>query len=385
MPKDDIWSVLLIDDEKDACDLIAKYLDGEVVTDEGGKLKITSEQNFDRALDELESNYYDFIILDVRLGPTSEERAEEAGIKTLDLIKERRFLPVIFYTALPSKVKYLETKLIRVVEKTEGVPKVLEEIKGIFRTKIPFINRALMRHLEEVQRDYMWDFVAPNWGIFGEMEDKSCLAYLMARRLARSLDSPGVKKFAERIGGCTDVWWGEESVHPMRYYIMPPITEKPRTGDIFECQQNEKTEHLILLTPSCDIWSKVERMLFAKCTLLSEEEEYIKFKEDIENKTKLDSLKCLLRDNREKKQPERFKFLPSVINLPDIVVDFQQLITLNKEEYEKKINEKEWVQVASLDSPYSEAIVNRFVRYFGRLGTPDLNLDILIEKFKKES
>jgi len=383
MPQDNVWSLLIIDDDKESSEPVEKYLNGLVVTDEGGKLRIHCERDFNKALDELESNYYDLLVLDVRLGPHDEQRDEEAGIQTLNLIKQRRFLPVIFYTALPYKVRHLETSLIRVVEKTEGVPKILEEIKGIFKTKIPFINRAFMRHLEEVQRYYMWDFVAANWGVIGDTEDKSCLAYLMARRLARSLDSPGVKRFAEKIGGYTEVWWGDENVHPMRYYIMPPISEKPGTGDIFEFKKNGEKEYMVLLTPSCDIWSKADRVLFVKCLLLSKEDECIKFKADTENKSKLKKLECLLKDNRENTQPERFKYLPGVLYLPDIVVDFQQLVTLSKEEYENKVREKECIRVASLDSPYSEAILNRFVRYFGRLGTPDLNIDLLIDRLKK--
>ena len=148
---------------------------------------------------------------------------------------------------------------------------------------------------------------------------------------------------------------------------------------------NEKREYLILLTPSCDIEQrKVERMLFAQCTLLSEEEECIKFREDVKSTDARDRLISLIKDNRKKKQPERYKFLPGVVDVPDIVVDFQNLITMDEKEYDKKIKDKEWVRVASLDSPYSEAILNRFSRYFGRLGTPDLNEDIILRRLEKK-
>lgn len=32
-------------------------------------------------------------------------------------------------------------------------------------------------------------------------------------------------------------------------------------------------------------------------------------------------------------------------------------------------------RIASLDSPFAEAAVNRFNRYYGRIGTPDLDAE----------
>lgn len=41
-------------------------------------------------------------------------------------------------------------------------------------------------------------------------------------------------------------------------------------------------------------------------------------------------------------------------------------------------------RVASLDSPYTEAVVARFLRYFARLGTPNLDVDMLIGEIEAE-
>ncbi len=73
----------------------------------------------------------------------------------MDAVRQRRFVPIVFYTGLDYKVRDLESPVVRVVEKTKGVVKLLETVKEIFNTTLPQTNRALVHHLETVQRDYM--------------------------------------------------------------------------------------------------------------------------------------------------------------------------------------------------------------------------------------
>lgn len=385
MTHENLWGLLFVDDDPETCEQVARYLGEQVVVEPDGKLKVDTEVDFNKALDRLESSHYDFVVLDVRFGPWDEEREEEAGIITLDLIKNRRFVPVIFYTGLPNKVRHLETPLIRIIEKTEGVTKILSTIKEIFATKIPIVNRALLRHVEEVQRDYMWDFVARNWEKFGDTPDRTSLAYLLARRLAKSLDGPGIQQLAEELGDTTGVWCGEDNVHPMMYYVIPPISAEPTTGDIFSKSIDDQTEYTVLLTPSCDIdKGKAEWMLFARCLLLSEQPEYVEFAQNPGDRKAKGKIKSLLNDNREGKQPERFKFLPSVIDLPDMVVDFQQLMAITLDEFNSLKEQGKLERIASLDSPYAEALIARFTRYFGRLGVPDLHIGLIADRLKKQ-
>ena len=39
-------------------------------------------------------------------------------------------------------------------------------------------------------------------------------------------------------------------------------------------------------------------------------------------------------------------------------------------------------RLASLDSPFAEALLARFSRYFGRLGTPDLDVAVLLQRLR---
>ena len=80
------------------------------------------------------------------------------------------------------------------------------------------------------------------------------------------------------------------------------------------------------------------------------------------------------RHNQRDSQSERFFFLPGALSLPDLVVDFQQLMALQREHLSGL------ERLVSLDSPFAEALLVRFTRYFGRLGTPDLDVAVLLQR-----
>lgn len=364
------WQVLYVDDDEENLAHIKEFLDGEEVAD--GVLAVTTLNNFDKCLIRLETHRYDLIILDLRLGPLSEQVSEEAGEKTLKLIQARQFIPVIFYTALPGLVNHQESPLVRIVEKTKGVQELPNTIKNVFDTLLPATNRALIRHLETIQRDYMWEFVAKNWDQLSNSPDRSALAYLLARRLAISLSEKGIEKIISSIGGTTVI--PQKGVHPMQYYVMPPVEYDPLAGDIFKGKIDAKDGYWVLLTPSCDLVDgrdNAEFALFAQCSLLTEQEEYQKWKNNPEKHK--DSFERFMM-NRKK---ERFYYLPAVLSLPDLVIDLQSLVTIPFQ------NLKTLERLASLDSPYAEALLTRFSRYFGRIGVPDLDVSTAISRLPK--
>ncbi len=385
MPDTTKWRMLFVDDDADTCRQVKEFLEGETIATGGESPIVETSTDFNEALTLLEARRFDLVILDVRLGPYSlAASADEMGIKTLNAIREKTFIPVVFYTGLPRLVRDLATPLIRVVEKTEKFPKLLEEVQNIFATRLPALHRALIRHIETIQRDYMWNFVAKNWDNFGDTADRASLAYLVARRLALSLSESGIQRLARDLGDPSGLGVAENTVHPMQYYVLPPVDPSPLSGDLYSGQIEQTTGYWMLLTPSCDIVAgreKADNLLFAFCLPLSEQVEYTTWREDLANpKPDVESkLKSLLKNRREKFQPERFFYLPGALILPDLLVDFQSLIALPREQTNGL------KRLASLDSPFAEAVTSRFARYFGRLGTPDLDVDFVIARLTLEA
>jgi CheY-like chemotaxis protein len=367
------WQILFVDDDEDTCRQVKEFLEDEPVTGTDGCLHIETCTDFDKALDILDTYRFDLLILDVRLGAHDiPAPQEEMGRKTLAAIQQRRFVPVVFYTGLPHLVRDLETSLIQVVEKTYSLSRLLIAIQSVFDTRLPAVHRALISHLETVQRDYMWEFVAKHWEQFGDTSDRTALAYLLARRLAMSLSGSDVQRLAQEMGGPLATVVAEDHIHPMQYYVMPPVNPLPLTGDIYCGQVGEQVGYWVLLTPSCDlVWGKAEWVLLARCVLLTEQTEYQDWKSNPSTGKK--RLESLLKNNR-RKQPERSYLLPGALVLPDLVVDFQQLVALQR----GRLDSLE--RIASLDKPFAESLTARFTRYFGRLGTPDLDVQFILSR-----
>lgn len=370
------WQILFVDDDIEVCNQVKEFLESESVLDSNAYPQVEILDDFDDALKTLEMHRFDLVILDVRIGSHDLEREEEAGSTTLEAIRQRRFVPIIFYTGLPHLVRDQETPLVRVVEKTEGLSRLLDVVKGIFISQLPTVNRALIRHLEAVQRDYMWDFVAAHWDKFGNMPDRAALAYLLARRLALSLSGPGIQQLAQDLGDRGKAEAVEGLAHPMQLYVMPSIEASPLSGDLYQGQIGDKPGYWILLTPSCDMVMgrvKAEKVLVASCLRLEDQPEYQKWIQGKSKPTKNKLMNLLKNKRGDGYQPERYFFLPGAFIFPDLIVDFQQLHCLS---YEELSNME---RLASLDNPFAEALVSRFARYFGRLGTPDLDIDAVMQ------
>ena len=371
-----VWKVLSVDDEEVSRQKVKELLDGEVISSAGDHLRVHTLRDFNQALEELEARNYDLVILDVR----RDQDGVYEGLEVLNEIKQRRFVPFVFYTEVPESVRALETPLVRVVDKEEPIERLLEVVKEVFLTGLPSVHRALIRHTEAVERDYMWNFVAEHWAEVSDEPDHTDLAYLLARRLALSLSETGIQQLAQSLGGRANGIMAAGKVHPMRYYIMPPVEPSPLAGDIYWGEIAGTKGYWVLLTPSCDMVAgreKAERVVVAGCELLINQPEYEKWQSKLPSpsKSSIRELTALLADNR-RRQPERFYTLPGALVLPDLIVDFQQLFTMPRS------NLEHLERISSLDSPYAEALLARFARYFGRLGTPDLDVEAVITKLQ---
>ena len=371
------WSVMLVDDEPDARNLLKDLIEGEQFTDEGDTATVTTVPDFEGALSVLESGRYDLAILDVRKGDYNLQPDVEAGQQLQEDITGVRFIPVIFHTGLPRLVKHLENPpFIQVIEKGAQPEALLESIQTVLRSELPAVNRALVRHVEKIQREYMWEFVADNWSDIIEQGDRESIAYLLARRLASSLSGQSITQLAGDLTGEFNVLIQDDKVHPMQYYVMPPMPEPPRmAGDIYSGSLAEQDGYWVMLTPTCDlVQNKAEWLLLARALALKDQPEYVKWAENA-SKSRTDRLTRLLRNNRSGQQ-DRYFFLPGALSIPDLVVDLQEVVTIPRDD----AGLRDLDRLATLDSPFAEALTSQFTRLFGRIGTRDLDTDWVISR-----
>lgn len=365
------WRILIVENDDDYARQVEEVSPGFV--DEPDTIETDRCSDFNEAIPRLSKQRYDLLILDLRdeaSGLIVADAKDEAGRRILEEVKKTRFLPTVCYTALPQHAPE-QTAIVRVVEKTEGVDRLREEVRRVFSTQLPAVSRSI----EEMQRAYMWEFVNENWKEFDLPLEQADLAYLLARRLALSLQIEA-RQIASKLS-VEAVPSSEQKIHPVEMYVMPVISKDERlAGDVLQGKIGDRDGYWIVLTPSCDFEhkGKLENVLLAACLLLSEQVEYASWSANQTNAAWKQRLVDLICDNRHKAPRDRFKFLPGTFFLPDLVVDFQQLRAVPTDEVDKmKV-------ICSLDSPFGEAVLHRFARYYGRLGTQDLDAEIVINR-----
>jgi CheY-like chemotaxis protein len=370
--------ILHVDDDKEALENVRKYLEGEEIPD-WGRPQVTSLESFDRALSVLEERRFDLMILDVRLGSYEEENIapeEEEGSRVLGQIVDRRFLPVIFWTGLPRKVEHLSSPLVLVRDRTAGLDFLKSAVLELFATKLPALNRALRRLVEDEQRRYMWGFVAEHWEELRRGGDGMALAYLLVRRLGRSLAGPGIEQVAAQLG-VREHPPTVGTIHAVEMYLIPPLAgTKPSVADLY-CETSGDGDEWwwLVVTPSCDLeHDKAEFVVLASCLPVALDSRIRNWREN-DNGTNRRKVRDLI-SQKTGGQDDRTLYLPAAPGVPDLMADFQQLRSVTIEELEGM------KRIASLDSPFAEAAVARFTRYFGRVGTEDLDVETIMTRLR---
>ena len=162
----------------------------------------------------------------------------------------------------------------------------------------------------------------------------------------------------------------------MQMYVYPPI-DRLQGGSLVAGKLGDIDGHWIVLTPTCDfVQKKAHFVLLARCTPLVNAPEYIEWLKNKKDASNIERLNSLIRDNRQKSQQERYKFLPGTFFIDDAVIDFQETISVKLEVLAALKH------IASLDSPFAEALIGKFARYFGRLGTPDISKSVVINRLE---
>lgn len=369
------WNVLVVDDDKEIAELVSQLISGQKVLKGDDQIVCHIQPSFDAAISLLETSRFDLLILDLKDDKTDAHAGDDedlAGERVLAALRRIRFAPVVFHTGYTHKVARLASPFVRVVTKADN--EILrQEVSSIFSTGLP----QLMRFIEEQQRSYLWDHIEERWKDTKICEDND-LAYLAARRLGAALSAESIRQIVSPQS--------PDRIRPVELYVWPPMPEQILFGDIVKVTGSDR--YKVVLSPSCDcVNGKVEDVLVADCQHAASMTEYTSARQEQKDgsevsKGKKNELMAMIRDRRAGKgvQPERYKFLPGTSFMPDLLVDLQQL---SRVRFEDLMDAGKYSRVATIDSPFSQALQNRFTQYYGRVGTPDLDADLVLERMLK--
>lgn len=357
--------ILFVDDEEIVNELV-EFFNGSKINNY--TIEAVPENSFDSGLERIREEDFDLVVLDLCKGKASEV-AEQEGLGILKDIQERTFIPIIFHTAVSHKIENLKSHVVGVTDKKDGVENLKNEIERLVNSNIVSLKDKV-HHLIEVEfKKYFWDTIHDQRDKFNIVEEEKSLAYLILRRLSASLSK-------DNIRGLVGDDRQNHNVLPMEFYIYPVEKEKEfEAGDIINYNENT----YILLTPDCDyierfnknnesLGRKANKVLLAEIKNLNTNPIYIRYKAE-QSKGNYNSLSDLLGNNSE-----RYFYLPKTPFIDNSLVDFQEKIMLNYEELDKSF------RFSKLDTPYAQSMITNFIRYYNRIGFPDIDKEYVISK-----
>lgn len=363
--------ILYIEDDKDNREELIELSSDWKIND--CKIIIEGEESFEIATKRICNEGFHMVILDLYKG-RARDGGEMLGLTTLEDVKSHIFVPIIFYSGNTSAVRELKSQVIGVATKGEGMDKLKDEIKRLTSHSLPFINENIYEFINHKIKEYFWGTIQENNTIFKPDDKDHSLGYLLLRNICNSLSRDNIYK----ILGDNSI--AEDKVHPMEFYIYPREDDAEyENGDIIE--HKESKEVYVILTPSCDFIQtgkrkrKAHMVLLAHTRLLTEEPnyiEYLKYKCKVEkseaDRKKEDTYKGKIIQLIESRGNDRYFFLPRTPFIENRVIDFQNKIMVVYDDLNLKFN-----RLAKLDDPYSQAMSTSYIRYYNRIGFPDLD------------
>ena len=359
--------ILYIDDDATHREDLKELLSDEIIN--GFTIKIDCEESFDKAV--RRSEQYHLAILDLFEG--NPQDGNDVGSNVFDSIKNTFFIPVIFYSGNTQNVVSLKSQVVGVATKGDGgVDELKSEIERLTKHNIPFLRNNVHAYIEQEFKKYFWDVIQKENDKFSPNADDFSLGYMLLRNFADSLSKENIKNI---IG---DDSINHEKVHPMEFYIYPIDSSKEfENGEIIK---NKTTNEIfVILTPSCDFIERfkkgknegrsADKVLLVKTMLLKECKEFKTYQQtqNNDNKSKLEKL-------INSGKSDRYFFLPQVPFIENRVIDFQLNNAISYDDLTTGFE-----RIAKLDSPFAQSMTSSFIRYYNRIGFPDIDTDYVID------
>jgi CheY-like chemotaxis protein len=370
---------------------------------------ISRVTNFSEGEALLLTDRFDLAILDVRLGEQGAAEDETAGRDVYTRVAKAQWLPVIFWTGVPGAVEDLaQPPLVTVLRKPE-IRHLPARVRDALASGIPQFTATIAREVDALVRAFARDAVAVRWGEMSEAERGDVLPHVANRLSAyirnEYLDSLTLGGYAHPTGHGSSA----------RYYLYPPVTNRLMTGDVLL----HLGEWYVLATPQCDLEPhrngemKAGYLRLLRTVPIGQPPEAIAYiaAQAGKDKAAAKAVESLLGDHF------RYFFLPAYLEIPNRLVDFEQVISVPSGEILGRLTKHvvgphesdmvaksalassdevvgqtqtdppllgdgEWLRVATMDAPFSQALQYRLSRSVSRVGIEVLPPSGVLEELR---
>lgn len=354
------WRILIIEDDAQlAADAQREITEGFEQNPEID-VDVQVETDFDRGFARVQAGESDVVVLDVRRDTPNPTPADEtAGHTVFREIKEARFAPVIFWTALPEKVEQETMSPLVAVVKKDDIDQLPAAIEAAITSCAVDTITAIEEHVASELRKHMWTELGPHWSEYTDGADPATVAQVLISRLGRVLAEDREHSF---------------TAHPSHRYIYPPTSETRAPGDIV---REGGRDWWVVLTPACDFeQKKFEFVLLAHAGPLEAHPKYLSWTAAKAKGNTAKSEWGELRKDVLMATQGRYHYLPAFRDIPDLVVDLENVRSVTADELEAM------EPIASLVSPFSEALLVQHSHFRGRIGVPDLDADLIKQRLE---
>lgn len=359
--------VLLVDDDRG--DLLQFQRDlPRLFEQKGLTVKLHPVEDFNEAcsLATDPSRRYDLIVSDTYRG---DPRNSDAQV--MQMVREyrgSRFCPLVVYSSGVPPADFVATSFVIWADKGRG-GEIERAICRVLDTGIPQIGRQLHNELDRNASDYLWGFLERKWQQLNDPVPMNLeLVYRLVRRRA-------AVQIAEIDPNCGTAPLSERDA--AEYYIYPALLTQGHfnLGDIVR-SKTETNDLRVILTPHCHLViqpgqsaPRADHVLTVKAlpaaAVLGQRLVDVRNNDVNWNK----KLKQWARSpaQTDGKPKGRHWFLPGFLDIPHSFCDFVQVQTVPYGQlcagYER---------LATLASPYAEALQACFATYYSVVGIPDL-------------
>lgn len=372
---------LLIDDEPQQEVIFKEAIDEINAENTSNNLTYKAVKTPEEAMIELYKNYFQAIIMDLKLTNNdniSTDDEQISGNILLNQIIQKEIIPIVVRTGFPGKVSdNINKSIVKVLSKDKPLYDVIKELIEKYSDSV-FKIFGSRGEINNNIKELFWE-VMPIYFANGDNDISPLPRDKQETVIIRYISSWFSNKYM----------FDEKyiDVEPIEMYMFPNPIKQVCTCDIYKKNISEDNyEYFIVLTPSCDLANKkVDEVILCKIKKYDEIQSFVdqlnryndeSDKESSKARKAKDSLSKWFRNSHSDSM--RYHFLPKVNKFTGGFVDFRSIISLEYNKDSGEIINEEYSKVGVITESFKRDIVSRFSSYYHRQGQPEFNCDSVL-------